>query len=87
MKACPEESLKHTKKVNPQISFPVNTKRIFADYRHKLVVPSPDTYYKHEDGRRSIPGKEYGIAYHAEKDSTHINNSQGVKIAQSPRFN
>ena len=37
-----------TRKVNPQISFPHETKRIFADIRHKTVVPSPDSYHTKE---------------------------------------
>ena len=40
------KTIKVVKKSAPRFTFPVNTKRVFADYKHKTLVPSPDTYYK-----------------------------------------
>ena len=40
--------LRHTHKNMPTVSFAHDTKRIFADFRHKLGVPSADTYFKND---------------------------------------
>lgn len=66
-----------TFKKSPVISFPVNTERVFADYKHKTLVPSPDRYFL-EDHKRRGKGKEYGTAYHAEKDSQHVDQPGAV---------
>lgn len=42
------KSLDFTKKQAPQITFPVNGERKFAELKHKTLVPSPDTYFKKE---------------------------------------
>ena len=40
------KAVKMVKKRAPQYSFPAKTDRVFADYKHKTIVPSPDTYFK-----------------------------------------
>ena len=42
----------------------MTTERVFADYKHKTLVPSPDTYYREDHKRRDV-GKEFGTAFHA----------------------
>jgi len=77
--------LKHTRRKSPSITFPNDTKRIFADFRHKLAVPSPDAYFK-EDHRRREAGQEYGLAFHAQKDSNVFNRPGPKIVTQPPRF-
>ena len=37
---------KQTKKSVAGYTMPRNTKRVFADYNHKIQVPSPDRYFQ-----------------------------------------
>ena len=41
-----KKAFQHTKKCAPHFTFPSMSERVFADFRHKLPVPSPDTYWK-----------------------------------------
>jgi len=70
---------------SPAISFPVTTERVFADYKHKTLVPSPDRYYV-EDHERRDNGKLYGTAFHAQKDSQHVDKLGIVISSQPARF-
>ena len=73
----------HTHKTSPKISFPTVTKRVFADFRHKLGVPSPDTYYKEDHKRREDGSGEYGLAFAADKNSQHTSRN-GKSISEKP---
>lgn len=66
--------LKHTHKQPPSITFPFDTKRVFADISHKVEVPSPDRYFKEDHLKINKSSEaEYGIAFNA------TNNSQFKK--------
>ena len=80
-----ESHLRHTHKVVPSSTFPHDTKRIFADFRHKLGVPSADTYYK-EDHQRRGTNRQYGISFHAEKHSDFRKVTGPKMKTQPPRF-
>ena len=67
--------------------------RVFADFRHKLPVPSPDTYFKVEHNpilspqRQSIKKVVVGAAFNATNNSEHT--WRGIRsFDRSPeRFN
>lgn len=72
-------------KKSPAVTFPHNTERVFADYRHKLLVPSADSYFKHDHKRREA-GREYGLAFHAQQESNFVKQPAKTIAAKPARF-
>ena len=89
------KSLDFTKKQAPQISFPVNGERKFAELKHKTLVPSPDTYFKKESHKASpsdmllSPNENKlvkGAAYGAPNNSEHTFHGTTTFKGNSSRF-
>jgi len=58
------------------------TERVFADYKHKTAVPSPDAYFKDDHLRRNTE-EEYGLAFNAAKNS-EFKSCPGRTIHKEP---
>jgi len=59
-----------TKKKSPEFTFPNMTTRVFADLKHKTLVPSPDAYFK-EERTKTHRGELRGAAFGAANNSEH----------------
>jgi len=78
-------SLSLTKKKAPEYSFQNNSKRVFAEFKHKTLVPSPDTYFK-EERAMTKKGELQGAAFCATNNSIHTFYGVRTIHKSPPRF-
>lgn len=64
------------------------SKRIFADFSHKTLVPSPDTYFKEEQNRSALTGRceVKGAAFNSPLNSQHTFRGVRTFHPSPPRF-